>query len=227
MNEDHPVRFAVDYPDRPLDRLTTAFRIFTVIPIAIVLASIGGFTGGGSYDSGGDAPTLVIGGTGLLFLPPLLMIVFRQKYPRWWYDWNLELLRFTNRVGTYVALMSDRYPSTDEHQWVHLEFPYPDAKTELNRWLPLVKWLLALPHYVVLFFLYLATIVLVIGAWFAILFTGRYPRGIFDFVEGVIRWHNRVVGYALILVTDRYPPFSLSQREAAPPTQEGSPPTQG
>jgi hypothetical protein len=228
VNEDHPVRFSVDYPDRPLDRLTSAFRIFTVIPIAIVLASIGGYTGGGGdYDASGDAPTIVIGGTGLLFLPPLLMIVFREKYPRWWYDWNLELLRFTNRVGTYLALMSDRYPSTDERQSVQLDVPYPDAKRELNRWLPLVKWLLAIPHYIVLFFLYLAVIVVVIGAWFAILFTGRYPRGMFEFVEGVIRWHNRVIGYAFILVTDRYPPFSLSQREVPPPTQEAPPEPQG
>ena len=193
----------------------TALRIFAVIPIAIVLASIGGYTGGGT---GGDAPTIAIGGTGLLFLPPLLMIVFREKYPRWWFDWNLELLRFTNRVGTYVALMSDRYPSTDERQWVQLDVPYPDAKRDLNRWLPLVKWFLAIPHYIALFFLYLAAIVVVIVAWFAILFSGRYPRGIFNFVEGVIRWHNRVVGYAFILVTDRYPPFSLSQRELRPPT---------
>jgi hypothetical protein len=219
VNE-HPVRFWVDYPDRPLDRLSTAFRIFTVIPIAIVLSSIGGYTGSGGYDTGGDAPTIVIGGTGLLFLPPLLMIVFREKYPRWWYDWNLELLRFVNRVGTYLALMNDRYPSTDEQQWVRLELPYPDAGRDLNRWLPLVKWLLAIPHYIVLFFLYLVVIVVVIGAWFAILFTGRYPRGIFEFVEGVIRWHNRVVGYAFILVTDRYPPFSLAQRELPPPTPE-------
>jgi hypothetical protein len=219
MNEDHPVRFSVEYPDRPLDRVTTAFRIFTVIPIAIVAGSISGFDTGGSYDSS-DAPTIVIGGTGLLFLPPLLMILFREKYPRWWFDWNLELLRFSNRVGTYFALMNDRYPSTDERQWVQLDFPYPDAKRDLNRWLPLVKWLLAIPHYIVLFFLYLATIVVVIIAWFAILFTGRYPRGMFDFVEGVIRWHNRVVGYAFILVTDQYPPFSMSQREAPPPAPE-------
>jgi hypothetical protein len=224
MNEDHPVRLTVDYPDRPLNRLTTALRVFTVIPIAIVLASIGGYAGGGDYGGGSDAQTVVIGGTGLLFFPPLLMIVFRQKYPRWWYDWNLELLRFTNRVGTYVALMSDRYPSTDERQWVQLDFPYPDARRDLNRWLPLVKWLLAIPHYIVLAFLYLAVLVVVIVAWFAILFTGRYPRGLFEFVEGVIRWHNRVVAYALILVTDRYPPFSLSQREAAPPTQEAPEP---
>jgi Domain of unknown function (DUF4389) len=215
VNDEHPVRFSVDYPDRPLNRLTTALRIFTVIPIAIVLASIGGYAGNSGYDAGGDAPTIAIGGTGLLFLPPLLMIVFREKYPRWWYDWNLELLRFVNRVGTYFALMDDRYPSTDEQQWVRLEVPYPDAKNELNRWLPLVKWFLAIPHYIVLAFLYLAVLLMLIVAWFAILFTGRYPRGIFDFVEGVIRWHNRVVGYAFILVTDRYPPFSLRQQVAA------------
>ena len=220
MDEDHPVRFSVDYPDRNLDRLTTAFRIFTVIPIAIVLGTIGGYSGG--YDGSGDAETIAIGGTGLLFLPPLLMIVFREKYPRWWYEWNLELLRFTNRVGTYAALMSDRYPSTDERQWVHLDLPYPDVRRDLNRWLPLVKWFLAIPHYIVLFFLYLGLIVVVILAWFAILFTGRDPRGLFEFVEGVIRWHNRVVGYAWILVSDRYPPFSLSQREA-PPAVESPP----
>ncbi len=223
MNDEHPVRFSVEYPERPLNRLATAFRIFTVIPIAIVLASIGGYSSGGDWDAGGDAPMIVIGGTGLLFLPPLLMILFREKYPRWWYDWNLELLRFTNRVGTYMALMSDRYPSTDEHQWVRLDFPYPDAKRELNRWLPLVKWLLAIPHYIVLAVLYLVVILLVIGAWFAILFTGRYPRGIFEFVEGVIRWHNRVVGYALILITDRYPPFSLRQSETPPPPPPAAP----
>jgi hypothetical protein len=209
MTDEHPVRFSVDYPDRDLNRLTTAFRILAVIPIAIVLASIGG-SPGGDWGDGSGSTVIAVGGTGLLFLPPLLMIVFRQKYPRWWFDWNLELLRFTNRVGVYVALMDDRYPSTDEHQSVDLEVAYPDAKQGLNRWLPLVKWLLAIPHYIVLAILYLGVLFAVIGAWFAILFTGRFPRGLFDYVEGVIRWHNRVVGYAFILVTDRYPPFRLS-----------------
>ena len=207
MNDAYPVRFSVDYPDRELNRLTTGFRIFTVIPIAIVLGAIGGYSS--TWGGGTRATTVAVGGTGLLFIPPLLMILFRQKYPRWWYDWNLELLRFANRVGIYVALMDDRYPSTDEQQSVRLDFAHPDAQQELNRWLPLVKWFLAVPHYVVLFFLYIAAVVLVIVVWFAILFTGRYPRGIFDYVEGVIRWHNRVVGYAFVLVTDRYPPFRL------------------
>jgi hypothetical protein len=209
VSQGHPVGFAVDYPDRQLNRVTTAFRIFTVIPIAIVLGSISGYSSQWS-DAGGDTTTtVVVGGTGLLVIPPLLMILFRQKYPRWWYDWNFELLHFINRVGIYVALMDDRYPSTDERQSVRLEFPYPDARTGLNRWLPLVKWLLAIPHYIVLCFLYLGVVFAVIAAWFAILFTGRYPRGLFDFVEGVIRWHNRVVGYAFLMVTDDYPPFQL------------------
>ena len=210
MNDEYPVRLSIDYPDRALNRLSSALRIFTVIPIAIVLGSIGGYSAqwGGS-GGGGRASTIVVGGTGLLFLPPLLMVVFRQKYPRWWFDWNLQLLRFGNRVGAYFALMDDRYPSTEEEQAVHLDFAYPDARQELNRWLPLVKWFLAIPHYVALLFLYLGAIVVVIAAWFAILFTGRYPRGMFEYVEGVIRWHNRVAAYAFLLITDRYPPFSL------------------
>jgi uncharacterized protein DUF4389 len=204
MNE-HPVSYSVEYPDRPLNRLTTGLRIFTVIPMVILLGTITGYQarwGGGDAASG-----VAIGGTGLLFIPPLLMLLFREKYPRWWFDWNLELLRFMNRVGVYVALMDDRYPSTDDHQAVRLELPEPAG---LNRWLPLVKWLLAIPHYIVLFFLYIGAFFVVIAAWFAILFTGRYPRGLFDYLVGVGRWHNRVVGYAFILVTDRYPPFQMA-----------------
>jgi hypothetical protein len=210
MSDTEPVTFSVDYPDRALNRSTTAFRIFMIIPIAIVLAAIGGYESGGNAASGESTTVVAIGGTGLLFLPPLLMILFRQKYPRWWFDWNLELLRFVNRVGVYFALMDDRYPSTDEEQSVHLDFAYPDAKQGLNRWLPLVKWFLAIPHYVVLAVLYIGVFFAAIVAWFAILFTGRYPRGLFTYIEGVIRWHNRVVGYAFILVTDQYPPFRLS-----------------
>jgi uncharacterized protein DUF4389 len=205
----YPVQFAVDYPDRPLDRLTTLLRLFVAIPILIVLGSVAGATWEWSTHNN-SATAAGAGAGGLLFFAPLLMIVFRQKYPRWWFDWNLELLRFTNRVSVYLALMDDRYPSTDEQQSVHLDYPYPDVPRELNRWLPLVKWFLAIPHYVVLFFLYIAAVVVVIIAWFAILFTEHYPRELYDFVEGVIRWHNRVIAYALVLVTDQYPPFRLA-----------------
>jgi hypothetical protein len=200
----YPVRLTVDYPDRPLNRLTTFFRIFAVIPIGIVLGTVSGETWQSS-----SGRVAVAGAGGLLFFGPLLMILFRRKYPRWWFDWNLELQRFGNRVTAYLALMDDRYPSTDDHQSVLLEYDYPDVERDLNRWLPLVKWLLAIPHYIVLFFLDIAAVVVVIVTWFTILFTGRYPRGMFGFVEGVIWWHNRVVAYALTLVTDRYPPFRL------------------
>jgi Domain of unknown function (DUF4389) len=205
MVSSYPVQFDIDFPSRPLDRLSTAFRFIVAIPIVIVLTML---SGEAFRDRNNETNTLVIGGAAV-FLPLVLMIVFRQKYPRWWFDWNLNLLRFSNRVTAYLALLDDRYPSTDEEQAVHLDFPYPDAR-QLNRWLPLVKWFLAIPHYVVLFFLGLVAVMAVIAAWFAILFTATYPRGLFDFVVGVIRWSNRVNGYAFTLVTDQYPPFSLS-----------------
>lgn len=201
----YPVQFGVDYPARPLNRLTTAFRMFVAIPILVVLGTLPSLALHSNNQTAMDSSAV---GSGLIFLPLVLMIVFRQKYPRWWFDWNLEFLRFSNRIAAYLALLDDRYPSTDETQAVHLDFPYPDAR-QLNRWLPLIKWFLAIPHYVVLLFLGIAAVVAVIIAWFAILFTGQYPRGLFDFVVGVIRWGTRVTGYAFILVTDQYPPFSL------------------
>ncbi len=166
---------------------------------------------GGNFaiDAGSDSAGYAGGGIGVLFIPVLLMILFRGKYPRWWYDWNLQLTRFSNRIGVYLALMEDRYPSSDEEQAVHLDFPYPDVERDLNRGLPVVKWLLAIPHYIVLIFLTVGAVFAVILAWFAILFTGRYPRSLFEFIEGVIRWHNRVAAYTLLLITDPYPPFSL------------------
>lgn len=205
---EYPVQFSVDYPDRRLSRLSTALRIFWVIPIAIVLGAVSGQAWQAPSSSGGN---VVAGAGGALFLGPLLMIMFRRKYPRWWFDWNLELGRFSSRVGVYLALMDDKYPSTDDHQSVHLDYPYPDAARDLSRWLPLIKWLAAIPHYVVLLFLYIAAFAVVIMAWFAIVFTGSYPRGMFGFVEGVFRWTSRVTAYAFTLVTDEYPPFRLAR----------------
>ena len=202
-----PARLSVDYPERNLNRLTTFFRLFVAIPIMIVLGSVAGWAWQWSYDNG---KTAAVAAGGLLFFGPLLMILFRQKYPRWWFDFNLQLIRFSTRVSSYLALMSDRYPSTDEEQSVHLDLDYPNVKQDLNRWLPLVKWLLAIPHYIVLFFLGIASGFAVIIAWFAILFTGRYPRSLFNFVEGVMRWGLRVQAYSMLLVTDHYPPFRLS-----------------
>ena len=206
----YPATLDVDYPDRPLNRLTTFFRAFTIIPIAIVLTTVSGATEVYSGGTGSTTRVVVVSAGGVLFAGPLLMILFREKYPRWWFDWNLELTRFSTRVSLYGALLDDRYPSTDEQQSLRLDLRYPDVPNDLNRWLPLVKWFLAIPHYIVLFFLGIAAFVSVVIAWFAILFTGRYPRGLFDFVVGFGRWVLRVGAYAFLLTTDRYPPFSLA-----------------
>jgi hypothetical protein len=205
----HPARLDVDYTD-VRNRVTVLFRIVLVIPIAIVY---GVLTAGATrtvYDQSGHVVSTTSGGIASgLFLATLLMILFRRRYPRWWFDFVLELTRFATRIGAYVGLLTDEYPSTVEEQRIHLELDYPDAERDLNRWLPLVKWLLAIPHFVVLFFLSIGAVVAVVIAWFAILFTGRYPRGLFDYVVGVGRWGLRVEAYALLLVTDQYPPFSL------------------
>jgi hypothetical protein len=192
----YPLTFSVDYPDRELNRLTTGFRLILAIPLLILL----GLFGRGHPASAGL----------LLFLPVLALLVLRQKYPRWWFDFNLQLVRLEARIYSYLLLLRDEYPSVDEEQAVHIDVVYPDARNDLNRWLPLVKWFLAIPHILVLIFLNLAAFVVAIIAWFAILFTGRYPRGMFDFVVGVLRWNVRVAAYAFLLVTDRYPPFTLS-----------------
>jgi hypothetical protein len=210
----YAARLTVEYPEQ-LDRVTTAFRLLWVIPIGIVLSLLsaqatstvkvvsqsGKVISEVSQTGGGIA--------GGLFAATALMIVVRQRYPRWWFDFALQLARFSTRVGAYAGLLTDRYPSTEDEQSVHLDVDYPDVPTDLNRWLPLVKWFLAIPHFVVLAFLAIGAVVAVIVAWFAILFTGRYPRGLFDYVVGVGRWALRVQAYASLLVTDRYPPFSL------------------
>ena len=210
----YPARLQVDYPEK-LDKMTTFFRVFWIIPIAIILGLISG---------AGQTTTVVLNETGevvrrtrdtagglasSLAAATALMIIFRQRYPRWWFDFSRELTRFGYRVGAYLVLLTSQYPSTVEEQAVHLDIDYPEVKNDLNRWMPLVKWLLAIPHFIVLAFLAIGAFFAVVIAWFAILATGRYPRGLFDFVVGVGRWCLRVDAYAFLLVTDRYPPFSL------------------
>lgn len=206
----YPARLEIDYPEE-LNRVTTAFRIILIIPIAIVLGILTD-NGATTWESD-DGEWVTTTGTsivGALFMVTLLMILFRQRYPRWWFDFARELSRFSARVTAYFALLTDEYPSTVEEQRVHLEFDYPDdVERDLNRWLPLVKWFLAIPHFVILAFLWIGAFFVVIVAWFAIVFTGRYPRGMFDFVVGVGRWSVRVYAYAFLLITDRYPPFAL------------------
>jgi hypothetical protein len=197
----YPVNLAVDYEEAERNRLTVAFRIFTVLPILIVLTLVGSASINFGYGS--------IGAGGLLFLPTVLMLLFRTKYPAWWFEFNLNLVRFGNRVIAYLFLLRDEYPSTDDEQAVHVQLPDPQGGSGLNRWLPLVKWFLAIPHYIVLLFLYIAALVLSLIGWFVVLFTGRYPRSFHDFVVGILRWSVRVQAYAFVLVTDRYPPFQL------------------
>ena len=213
--EAYAARLDVDYPES-LDRVTTAFRLIWIIPIAILLSvlmaqatsTVTVVTTTGRVVSEVNRTGAGIGGA--LFLATLLMILFRQRYPRWWFDFALQLTRFSARVTAYAALLTDRYPSTEEEQAVHLEIDYPDVPRNLNRWLPLVKWFLAIPHIIVLTFLGLGAVIAVFVAWFAILFTGRYPRSLFNYVVGVGRWALRVQAYATLLVTDHYPPFRLS-----------------
>ena len=206
----YPARLEIDYPER-VSRVKTLFRIILVIPILVVAALVSGSLVG--VETASDTANDLIDGLavtgGILFLATLLTLLFRRKYPRWWFDWNLELTRFTTRVGAYLGLLRDEYPSTDEQQAIHLDLDYPDAAHDLKRWLPLVKWLLAIPHYVVLAVLGVGALLTTVIAWFAIVFTGRYPHGMFQFVLGVIRWALRVEAYMWLLITDRYPPFSL------------------
>jgi len=212
----YAARLEIDYPEK-LDRLTTFFRILWIIPIVIILGLVSGagetVTNTVLVNEAGEvirrtqetAGGLVAG----LASATGLMILFTQTYPRWWFDFTRELTRFEYRVGAYAGLMTDQYPSVVEEQSVHLEIDYPDAENDLGRWMPVFKWLLAIPHYVVLGFLSVGAMFAVIFAWFAILFTGRYPRGLFDYNVGVSRWWLRVAAYTTLLVTDQYPPFSL------------------
>ena len=211
----YPARLEIDYQEK-LSRVTTIFRIILVIPILIILGILtsGSDTVIQTVNQAGEVVTETVqtgaGIVGSLFLVTLLLILFRKRYPRWWFDFVLALNRFSLRISAYIALLTDKYPSTEDEQNIHLELDYPNAQTDLKRGMPLVKWFLAIPHYVILFFLWIAVFVVVLIAWFAIIFTGRYPRGLFEFVVGVMRWTWRVQAYAILLATDKYPPFRLS-----------------
>jgi len=186
----YPVSLTIDYSETS-NKSTSIIRLILAIPALILLS--------------------LLSSVGALFFPVLLLILFKQKYPRWWFDWNIELAKFSLRVSAYALLMRDEYPSTDEDQAVHVVIPYPDVKQELNKWLPLIKWAMVIPHMIILFFLEIAVLLCTVFAWFAILFTGRYPKGVFNFVEGFLRWFLRVIAYAVLLTTDEYPPFRLSE----------------
>lgn len=186
----YPVRYDVEYPEGKRNRLTTLFRFILILP-AVLIAG------------------LVTAAAGALSLATLLLILFRRKYPRAWFDWQVEMTRLSARVAAYAGYLRDEYPATDDQQAVTLDFDYPDAGVDLRRGMPLIKWLLVLPHFVILAVLVTAQFVVSIIAWLVIIFAGFYPRGMFNFSVGVNRWSERVNAYAFMLTTDRYPPFSL------------------
>lgn len=203
----YPVKLKIDYSDQS-DRISVLLRVFLIIPILIIFIFVAGLSNSDHDDIQNDHWAY---GGGFLFIPILLMIVFREKYPKWWFDWNVNLLKFALRFGSYALLLTDKYPSTDEDQGVHLEVLYPDVQKDLNRYMPLIKWLLAIPHLIILFVLITVVFVITLVVWILILFTGQYPKSIFDFVVGVLRWDVRVFCYAILLTTDEYPPFSLDE----------------
>lgn len=206
VSAEKPTELSIDYPDRKLNRVKTFLRPILAIPILIIL---GGLFGAPFFWEQGmwhwkipALPAFVIG-------PTALMILFKQKYPSWWFDWNLNMTRFSTRVFSYMALLTDVYPSTDDPQGVDLKLYRPNPEEDLVRWMPYLKWFLAIPHYVVLFFLNTAGTMAIVLAWFSILFTGRYPKKLFNFVVEIYHWNLRVVSYAFLFITDNYPPFSF------------------
>jgi hypothetical protein len=185
---DYPVRFDVQYPEQ-LSRWLIFVKWILAIPHFLILYALNAVAG-------------------ICVLIGFFAILFTRQFPRGLWDFVVNTRRWNENNSAYIALMRDEYPPFSWEPGVYpvtLEVDYPE---EMNRWLPLVKWLLAIPHLIVLSVLYIAAIVVIIIAWFAILFTGQFPRGMFDFVVGVMRWNNRVYAY-FYLLRDEYPPFSL------------------
>ena len=188
---EYPVKLKIEYPEKS-NKSTAFIRVVLIIPVVTIIALISSYT---------EALSLAVA----------LMILFREKYPKWWFDWNVGITKFIYRIAAYGLLLRDDYPSTDEDQAVKVDILYPEVKKDLNRWMPLVKWCLAIPHFIVLLFMFIAVVFCSVVAWFASLFTGRYPKGIFDFVEGFLRWSLRVNAYVFLLTTDQYPLFRLGE----------------
>ena len=205
--ENYPAKLQIDYSEKS-DRFSVFFRIFMIIPILLILIFLTNNYGSTENHEGWR---VLYYGPGYVFIPTLLMILFRQKYPKWWFNWNFELIKFSTRVFAYLLLLTDKYPSTDEEQSVHIEILYPDVEKDLHRGLPIVKWILVIPHIIVLFFLFIALVFTTIISWFIIVFSGKFPKGFFNFAVGILRWTIRVDAYAFLLVTDKYPPFSLQE----------------
>ena len=182
------------------DRKSVLLRIFLVVPMAIFISA---FT---AWSGSTEASTFL---SGLLFLPVLLALVFRGIYPSYILDFNRSLLALSTRVTAYILLLNDKYPSIEESEDVKITFPDVEGGAKLNRYMPLVKWLLAVPLYIVGVVYAFYGLAVLIFTWFTILFTGKMPAFSGEVLLGVTQYWNRVYGYAFLLVTDEYPSFSL------------------
>jgi hypothetical protein len=184
----YPIRFDVAYPDE-LSRWLIFVKWLLAIPHYIILYFLQ-----------------------ILFsvvtLVAFFAILFTKTYPRDLFRFAVGTRRWQNNVNAYTSLMRDEYPPFSWDPGTYAAVYDADYPVELNRWLPLIKWLLAIPHYIVLALLGIVWLFVLIGAWFAILLTRRYPRPLFDFGVGMLRWSERVTMY-VYLATDAYPPFSL------------------
>ena len=182
---------------RKRNRATTFFRPILIIPILIFV---------GTFSSSNSGATSI---SFTLAVPVLLALVFRNIYPSYIYGFNQSFLELQNRISLYALYLTDEFPSIEKSKYVTITLPEVRGGKALNRWLPLVKWLLAIPLYVVGVVYLAVTVIYTIIAWFNILFTGKYPKFAIDFVVGTVQFWNRVTGYAFILVTDEYPTFSV------------------
>jgi len=189
----------VELEDR--NRLTAFFRLVIVMPVAIYVSAF-------AIDSiSTDTWGYSLGG--LIFLPTLLALVFRGIYPSYALAFNHALISLETRVNAYALLLTDDYPSIEENDIVKITLPEVGEGSQLNRYLPLIKWFLAIPLYVMAIIYLVYGLFLTLFAWLSILFSGKYPVWCADAMVGILAFYNRVYGYAFILITDEYPSFSL------------------
>jgi hypothetical protein len=203
-DKNYPAQLSIKYNNKS-NRVTVFFRLFLVLPILIIFILLLGL-----LVQDNDSNAVQIGG-GFLFFPIMLMIVFRQKYPKWWFDWVYELTKFVNRVSAYMMLLTDKYPSTDEEQDVEVSLEYPNVKEDLNRYLPLIKWLLAIPHLLIMIIFLVLWLLLSPIVWLIVLIMGKMPEKLFNFLVGFLRYVLRVGAYSILLITDKYPSFNWEE----------------
>ena len=194
MSQQIETHIQVDYQNR--DRTSSFFRPLLIIPVAVFLMLFTQFSHWGFS-------------TVAITMPAVISLLLRQSYPSWILAFNHAILEFGTRAVAYALLLTDKYPTFESNPTVAIIFPDVEGGKKLNRWLPLVKWILAIPLYVVGAFYLVLTTFVTIGAWFQIFFTGNFPTWAGNVTTGTVRFWNRVYGYSIVLTTDEYPSFSL------------------